>query len=62
MQKMLFVLELKNDSSQQAEKAITRRARLARSKLFPGTSQQPASTVMNWNNIYWNGMERPPFG
>lgn len=62
MQKMLFVLELKNDSFQQAEKAITRRARLARSKSFPGTSQQPASTVMNWNNIYWNGMERPPFG
>lgn len=35
---------------------------LARSKSFPGSSQQPVSTVMNWNNIYWNGMERPPFG
>lgn len=62
MQKMIFVLELKNDFFQQAEKAVTLRARLARPKAFPGTSQQPASTVMNWKSIYWNGMERPPFG
>ena len=62
MQKTIFVLELKNDSFQQAGKAITLRTHPARSKSFPGILQQPASTVMNWNNIYWNGMERPPSG
>lgn len=59
MQKTIFVLELKNDSFQQAGKAITLRTHLARSKPFPGISQRPASTVMNWYNTYWNGMQRP---
>ena len=59
---MIFVFELENDSFQQAGKAITVRTCLARSKPFPEISQQPASTVMNWNNIYWNGMERPLSG
>lgn len=55
MQKMIFVLELKMILSSRQEKAITSKVCLARSKLFPGNSQQPASIIMNWNNIYWKG-------
>lgn len=55
MQKMIFVLELKMILSSRQGKAITSKVCLARSKLFPGNSQQPASTIMNWNNIYWKG-------
>ena len=62
MQKTIFALKLKNDPFQQAGRAITPRASPAKSTSFPGISRQPASTVMNWNNISWNGMERPPFG
>lgn len=60
MQKMIFVLELKMILSSEQGKAITSKACLARSKLFPESSRQPASTIMNWNNIYWKGIGRPP--
>lgn len=61
-EKMIFVLELKMILSSRQEKAITSKVCLARSKLFPGSSRQPASTIMNWNNIYWKGIGRPPVG